>query len=120
MEEVLCPSSHFRSRRQSEPVLGEWPVLKPQIIKILGSQPWLALELLRRGKGLTHGDNLVTVVVTIEEMSESDWTSVRDEIAKLLEEAGLGYLAVEIGRGVVFNGADKDSRILLPISRVPA
>lgn len=52
------------------------------------------------------------MVITIEETSESDWTNIRDEIATLLEEAGLGYIAVEIGRGVVFNGADKDSRIL--------
>lgn len=97
----------------TEPVLGKWPNLQPRIIEILGSQPWLALELLRRGDDLlTHSNNPVTVVVTIEETSESGWTNVRDEIATLLEEAECGYIAVEIGRGVVFNGADKDSRIL--------
>lgn len=93
----------------TKPVLGKWPNLQPQIIEILGSQPWLALELRRLGDDvLTHSNNPATVVVTIEETSESDWTNVRDEIAKLLEEAWFGYITVEIGRGVVFNGADKD------------
>ena len=53
------------------------------------------------------------MVVTIKETSQFDWTNVRDEIAKLLEEAGSKYIAVEIGRGVVFKGADKNSRLLL-------
>lgn len=69
----------------------------------------MALELLRRGKDLTHGNNPLTVVLTIEETSESDWTTVRGKMTKLLEEAGFEYIAVEIGRGVIFNGADKDS-----------
>lgn len=96
----------------TEPIFTEWPILEPQIIEILGSQPWLTLELLRRGKDLNHGNNPLTVVVTIEKTSESDWTPVRDKITKLLEEAGFEYIAVEIGRGVIFNGADKDSRML--------
>lgn len=109
---ALLPVFSF-SVEATEPVLGKWPNLQPQIIEILGSQPWLALELLRRGDDLlTHNNNPVTVVVTIEETSESDWTNARDEIATLLEEAGFGYIAVEIGRGVISNGADKDSRIL--------
>lgn len=97
----------------TEPVLSKWHILRPQIIEILGSQRWLALELLRRGSDhLSHSNNPVTVVVTIEVASESDWTKVRDEIAKLLEEAGFGHVAVEIGRGVIFPYADKDARIL--------
>ena len=86
----LMPIFSF-SVETTEPVLGKWPILKPQNIKILGSQPWMALELLRRGKDLTHSDNLVTVVVRTEEPSDSDWTNFRDEIAKLLEE-GLDIL----------------------------
>ena len=108
---VLLPVFSF-SVEATEPVLTKWQILESQIIKILGSQQWLALELLRRGTDLTPSNNPVTVVVTIEETSESDWTCVRDEIAKLLEEARFGYVAVEIGRGVIFNGFDKDSRIL--------
>lgn len=48
------------------------------------------------------------MVVTIEETSKSDWTKVRDELTTLVGEAGFGYFAMEIGRGVIFNGADKD------------
>lgn len=108
----LQPVFSFSVER-TKPVFGKWPILRPQIIEILGSQPWLALELLRRGKDLlTHSNNPVTVVVTIKETSQPDWTNVRDEIAKLLEEAGFGYIAVEIGRGVVFNDANKNSRLL--------
>lgn len=60
----------------------------------------------------THSDNPVTVVVTVKETSQLDWTNIRDKIVKLLEEAGFKYIAVEIGRGVMFNGADKNSRFL--------
>lgn len=78
---------------ETERVLGKWPNLRPQIIGILGWQPWLALELLRRGKDLlTHSNNSVTVVLTVTETSQSDWANVRDEIAKQLEEAGLDVL----------------------------
>ena len=108
---ALLPVLSF-SVETAEPVLTEWPILEPQIIETLGSQPWLALELLRRGTDLTPGNNPVMVVVTIEETSESDWTNVRDKIAKLLEESGFEYAAVEIGRGVTFKGFDKDPRIL--------
>ena len=34
------------------------------------------------------------------------------KIPKLLEEAGFGYIAIEISPRGVFNDADKDSRIL--------
>lgn len=97
----------------TEPVLVKWPILRPQIIEILGSQQWLALDLLRRGTDpLSHSNNPVTVVVTIEETSQSDWANVRDKIAKLLEDAGVGNVAVEIGRGVIFTDADQNSRLL--------
>lgn len=99
----LLPVFSF-SVEATKSVLGKWPNLQPQIIEILWSQPWLALELRRLGDGVfTHSNNPATVVVIGIGLDQ-----VRDEIAKLLEEAGFAYIAVEIGRGVVFNGADKD------------
>lgn len=94
----------------TSPILQKWPILEPKIVDILGTLPWLALELLRRGEHRT--DNTITVVITIQEKSDLDWTSVRDRIVKLLEDSECAYVAVEIGRGTVNTGGEKDSRIL--------
>lgn len=110
-ERGLKPVLSFIVERTS-PILQKWQILEPKILSLLGTKPWLALELLRRGKDLTGNNNPITVVITIEEHSDSDWSLIRDKIVKLLEDSDCAYLAVEIGRGMVTTGAEKDPRIL--------
>lgn len=65
-------------------ILQKRPIIEPKIVSLLGTRPWLALELLRRGQHLTRSSNPITVVMTTEEESDSDWSFVRDEVVKLL------------------------------------
>lgn len=97
---------------RTAPILQKWQILEPKILSLLGTESWLALELLRRGQDLTGKNNPITVVITIEEHSDSDWSLIRDKIVKLLEDSECADLAVEIGRGIVTTGAEKDPRIL--------
>ena len=99
-----------------EPILAAWPNLESQIIEILGDNLWLAIELLRRGTDDDGISNPITVVITINESSTSDWTVCRDRIASALEAAEFEYVAVEIGRGTISRFFEKDSRILPPSS----
>lgn len=94
------------------PILQEWHILEPKILSLLGTEPWLALELLRRGQDLTGNNNPITVVITIEEQSDSDWSLIRDKVVNLLEDSGYADVAVEIGRGIVTTGTKKDPKIL--------
>lgn len=89
-----------------------WPSIKKPIIEILGSRPWVALELLRRGKGATAEENTNTIVITIETSSQFDWTEVREQIVELLEADNFEDIAVEIGRGGIYRLAQKDARVL--------
>lgn len=99
-----------------EPVLAAWANLESQIVEILGDTLWLAIELLRRGTDEDGINNPITVLVTISELSTSDWTDCRDRIANALEVAEFEYVAVEIGRGTISRSFEKDSRILPPSS----
>lgn len=69
-----------------------WKILEPKILSLLGTKPWLALELLRRGQDLSGQNNPITVVIKIEEHSNSDWSLVRDKIVKLLEDSDSAHL----------------------------
>lgn len=62
--------SFFAERRAS--VLQKWPILEPKMVSLLGIRPWLALELLGRGQDFNSTGNPITVVIAIEEESESD------------------------------------------------
>lgn len=97
---------------RTAPILQKWHILEPKILSLLGTEPWLAVELLRRGQDLTDNNNPITVVITIEEQSDSDWSSIRDKVVRLLEDSECAYVAVEIGRGIVSTGAQKDPRML--------
>lgn len=97
---------------RTAPILQKWPIIEPQIVSLLGTRPWLAIELLRRGQDLISNSNPITVVITIEEESDSDWSFVRDKVVKLLEDSDSAYVAVEIGWGNVNTDAEKDPRIL--------
>lgn len=100
---------------RTAPILQKWQILEPKILSLLGTESWLALELLRRGQDLSGNNNPITVVITIEEHSnsDSDWSLIRDKIVKLLEDSECAYLAVEIGRGIIgTTAAEKDARIL--------
>lgn len=81
-------------------------------MSILGTWPWRALELLRRGEYLIGDSNPITVVITIEEESDMDWIFVRDRIVKLLEDSECAYVAMEIGQGTVNIGAEKKSDVV--------
>lgn len=89
-----------------------WPSTKKPIIEILGPRPWVALELLRRGKGATAEENTNTIVITIETSSKSYWTEVREKMIELLEANNFEDIAVEIGRGSIYRSTQQDPRIL--------
>lgn len=117
--QLHTPSPLKRARRNKgslegdeAPILQKWQILRPKILSLLGTEPWLALELLRRGQDLTGNNNPITVVIMIEEHSDSDWSLIRYRIVKLLEDSDCAYLAVEIGRGIVTTDAKKDPRNL--------
>lgn len=96
----------------SERIYEAWPLLKKEVIRILGLRLWLALELLRRGKGDTAEENPITIVITIDRSPQPDWTEVRERIVDLLESNHFEDVAVEIGRGSICRTAQKDSRLL--------
>lgn len=77
-------------------------------MSILGTRPWLALELLRRGGHLIGNSNPITVVIMIEKESHLDWVSVSDRVLKLLKNLDCAYVVVEIGRGTINTAAEKD------------
>lgn len=54
------------------PIGQKWKILEPKILRLLGTKPWIALELLRRGQDLIGQNDPITVVITIEEHSNSD------------------------------------------------
>lgn len=96
----------------SEPIYKAWPALKRKVIEILGLRRWLALELLRRGKGATAAENPTTIVITIDYSSQLNWTDVREQIVELLEVNDFAEVAVEIGRGSICRSAQKDTKFL--------
>ena len=66
---------------------------------------WLAVELLRRGTGATAEENPTTIVITIDQSSQIDWTQVREQIVELLEAFQFEDIAIEIGRGSIYRSA---------------
>jgi hypothetical protein len=85
---------------QENPVMKIWGDIRIILHKILYGRDWISLELFRRGKDYSLDDTCpVTIVVTIEEESLSDWNPIVDEIVQVIERYGMNDMAVEISRG---------------------
>jgi hypothetical protein len=84
------------------PVMKIWGDIRINLHKILYGRDWISLELFRRGKDYSlDGTCPVTIVVTIEEESLSDWNPIVDEIVEVIDRYGMNDMAVEISRGTI-------------------
>ena len=91
-----------------EPFAVQWYRIRPRVIALLPPQKWLSISLLRRGTSADYRECSVTIVITIPENSESHRSGARDNIAAMLESEYWYEVAVEIGRGRIWQGAVAD------------
>jgi hypothetical protein len=95
---------------RNHPLVAAWPTLKPEFMEVLGLRDWLALELFMRRKGEERA--IITIVVTIDENSTSDWSEVREGMITILDRNQFQEVAVEIVRGTIWRGAGSNRQIL--------
>ena len=86
----------------TDTILELWPKLETDIVEVLQYTDCTTLNVLRRGTDRNWKENPVTVVITIPEESVQDWKPVRESIVEILDRNGVSDVAVEIGRGSIW------------------
>ncbi|EER44658.1 conserved hypothetical protein [Histoplasma capsulatum H143] len=93
----------------------KWDDISRKICDLLGLEGWLSLECFRRGTSQDPQESHPTVLLTVPRDTTKEWKSKRDEISMLLDNEGLGEVAVEIIRSMIWRATEVDlTSVVLP------
>lgn len=80
---------------EQEEIYDQWPTIRTQILNIRDTD-LLSIGCYRRGRSREAQDNPATVLILAYPQSRIDWKALRDDVVKLLDQARLPMVAVEI------------------------
>lgn len=96
-------------------IYSKWDDISRKICDLLGLEGWLSLECFRRGTSQDPQESHPTVLLTVPRDTTKEWKSKRDEISMLLDNEGLGEVAVEIIRSMIWRATEVDlTSVVLP------
>jgi hypothetical protein len=94
MDNVLATPLRSFPVARTDSIFGKWNDIVPAILNALDTREWVALGCWRYGVSSTGTENPVTVVVSVEKRSTSEWSTGIRQIKVILR--GFGVTDVDI------------------------